>query len=754
MAEKIRIAELDIDAKALIQTMTETKAAIDEVSESQKELKKQGDTSSETFVKNEAKLKSLRQEYGAQQKVLQAVQKSNNQYNAALQKEIKSVDDAAKNNKELKQVRNQLNATTEEGAAAIAEINKKIDENNGFIKKNTSEVEQNRQNVGNYKSALDKARIGVIAFGAALKAAGIGLIIAAFAKLRDTFNGNRKAADFFSTAANVLSIILNDIVTLVVDNVGKIGDFFSDPLQGVKDLGQAIKDNIIERFNSILEVGGFVGDALRKLFSGDFAGAVDSIKEAGKEMVDVFTGVDDSLDKATEFVTEYGTEVLSAATALTELNNNAIEAIALNRKLKEEYEREAEQLRQLRDDITKTDEERLAASEKIVEVLDKRAELSLRNADLAIRQAEAERELTDTAENRAAVIDAQAEKAAILNQIESQRSEQLRAQNTLEKEIADRRAAETQAELDRELAKNEKLRALRDEFLLEEAELAIAEAERKAEAHLLELETLELQETEKAELEKAIIADKEAEIAEITMREQSKLAAMDKKLQQEKLDNRRKTLDGILALTNAETGIGKAALIAKQLLAIKEQAVNLGLFKSKAALAQSEVIVDTAKGTTKSAASAPFPANLPLIAGFLASIAGVGSAIKSAVSGAQSAKFARGGILRGRSHANGGIPTPFGELEGGEAVINKRSTKLFKPILSRLNEAGGGKKFAEGGILGDATTRSAGGDFINYDLLAEKVAEANMSLPNPVVGVNEVVEVADRVEAIETAGDF
>jgi HAMP domain-containing protein len=65
-----------------------------------------------------------------------------------------------------------------------------------------------------------------------------------------------------------------------------------------------------------------------------------------------------------------------------------------------------------------------------------------------------------------------------------------------------------------------------------------------------------------------------------------------------------------------------------------------------------------------------------------------------------SQKFAEGGILSGPSHSSGGIKTAFGELEGGEAVINKKSTKLFRPILSALNRAGGGRSFAEGGILG------------------------------------------------------
>ena len=66
-------------------------------------------------------------------------------------------------------------------------------------------------------------------------------------------------------------------------------------------------------------------------------------------------------------------------------------------------------------------------------------------------------------------------------------------------------------------------------------------------------------------------------------------------------------------------------------------------------------------------------------------------------------KFERGGLINGESHERGGVKGYIGnraiELEGGEAVINKRSTEMFKPLLSRINEAGGGKRFAAGGLI-------------------------------------------------------
>jgi hypothetical protein len=58
-------------------------------------------------------------------------------------------------------------------------------------------------------------------------------------------------------------------------------------------------------------------------------------------------------------------------------------------------------------------------------------------------------------------------------------------------------------------------------------------------------------------------------------------------------------------------------------------------------------------------------------------------------------KASKGLLIHGPSHAGGGVPI---EAEGGEAIINAKSTSMFKPLLSAINRAGGGVKFASGGI--------------------------------------------------------
>jgi len=102
--------------------------------------------------------------------------------------------------------------------------------------------------------------------------------------------------------------------------------------------------------------------------------------------------------------------------------------------------------------------------------------------------------------------------------------------------------------------------------------------------------------------------------------------------------------------------------------------------------------------------SVPFPLNLVLAAGAGAVVGRlIDQQIGKFEDGGIVNKYADGGMVYGRSHAQGGEKFSVGgrvaELEGGEAVINKRSTAMFKGQLSAMNAAGGGVKFADGGLM-------------------------------------------------------
>lgn len=118
-------------------------------------------------------------------------------------------------------------------------------------------------------------------------------------------------------------------------------------------------------------------------------------------------------------------------------------------------------------------------------------------------------------------------------------------------------------------------------------------------------------------------------------------------------------------------------------------------------------------------------------------------------------KFNNGGVLNGPSHANGGIPFSVGgrlgfEAEGGETIINKKSSAMFRPMLSAINVAGGGVQFAEGGVLGFPS--SAIDSFANpgFDISRLESFIANLKVQVAVEDINDgqknYAEITDRAQ--------
>ena len=154
MAEEIVIGKLIIDTSDLESSMASSKKAIVDLENEQKKLKKdtEGLTSAnqeqlQSFVDNELELKKLKAEYSANQKSVLDLTKAQTGLDESLAQQIRTQNEAIENTKALTEARRQIDATTLEGAKAIAEINAKIDENNKFLNANNSNLEQQKVNI-------------------------------------------------------------------------------------------------------------------------------------------------------------------------------------------------------------------------------------------------------------------------------------------------------------------------------------------------------------------------------------------------------------------------------------------------------------------------------------------------------------------------------------------------------------------------------------------------------------------------------
>jgi hypothetical protein len=218
--------------------------------------------------------------------------------------------------------------------------------------------------------------------------------------------------------------------------------------------------------------------------------------------------------------------------------------------------------------------------------------------------------------------------------------------------------------------------------------------------------------------------EKIAQLNAKRLEDQAKYTEGEILLEQKRLQSKLTMFDNIVALAGAESAVGRAALVAKQILLAKELVIEAKKALSSIAIKSSEAGVSVATGFAKTL-SAGFPQNIPLLIAYAAQAAGIISAIVSAVSKTKSAAGATGGDMGGggagaapapsqgtavprpRGMATGGLVRGAGGgksdlipamLSNGESVINANSTAMFAPLLSSINAIGGGKRFAEGGL--------------------------------------------------------
>lgn len=163
----------------------------------------------------------------------------------------------------------------------------------------------------------------------------------------------------------------------------------------------------------------------------------------------------------------------------------------------------------------------------------------------------------------------------------------------------------------------------------------------------------------------------------------------------------------------------------------KQQDIARKRFRTEKANSIVQALINGALAMTKISAQTGVATFVfsPMIAALVAAqIAVIASQQFVGALGGLIPKFAKGGMVHGPSHAQGGVKFNAGgrvvELEGGEAVINKRSTSMFHNQLSAMNQAGGGKSFASGGIMpGTSNMISGVGGGMNMEAFAHNIVK-------------------------------
>jgi len=363
----------------------------------------------------------------------------------------------------------------------IGEVSKGIDsatKSVGKLADETKKVDGATKTASKGFKGMGTAIKGV---GLALKAAGIGLIIALFVALKEAVERNQKAMDLMETVMSTISTTFNQVVTVLTDVVSWVtesSDRFDGlgkvlsgivtlaltPLKlafyglklGIQQLTLAWEDSALG--------GGDKGKIAElreeiKLTKTNLAEVAIAAVDAGKDIVnnigDAIGEIGDIYEKASEGISKISIKAnYEQAEATTAAVKAAKFAQAEFAKLNAEKLREAELLRQIRDDETKTFAERIQANKDLKKSLEEQQKLQSDQIQKQITAAQLLVEQNGNDENKLALMEAQNAQLELEEAITGQLSEQKTNAVGLEKELLETQKevrAEGLSGLEREL---------------------------------------------------------------------------------------------------------------------------------------------------------------------------------------------------------------------------------------------------------------------------------------------------------------
>jgi hypothetical protein len=455
--------------------------------------------------------------------------------------------------------------------------------------------------------------------------------------MKEIFSQNQRVVDVFSTGFEAFSIVVNQVVNALIntyDAIAKSSENFnglSKVLGGLMTIGItplklgffAIKLGI-QQAQLVWEqsfFGGKDNEKIKELNIG-IAETRKSLLDTGQDAVnagkDIYNNFSDAIGEIGNIANVAGENLskISVKSALeqakvnVELKNSAEIAAAQQSRLVEQYDRQAEKLRQVRDDERNSLEVRKKANDDLLanDLALSREEIELTNTKL---ESESKLSIERKRFNAEQIQDEllRLEKLKEVDLLEAEQ-ETLRLQA-----IVDNANAGTQAKVDAQIALDEFLEQSRQTNINRDAEIVAKEIE----------------------------------------------------LEKRKTDAKLKALSDLEMIFGAESDLGRAALIGKQLLAAQELLIDLGVIKSKATKAIATANLDAASsGSAVSTGFAQtlklgFPAAIPALIGYAASAFGIISSVLAATKKTKS------------------VASSIGGSGGGDVSISQPQTNASQP---------------------------------------------------------------------------
>ena len=481
---------------------------------------------------------------------------------------------------------------------------------NTEAQKTQQAAEQSNEAIKNGMEALDKRTGGAVSafkgltggiksavsgfktLKGAIIATGLGALLVAITSLVAFFKETERGADALRVIMGTLGAVTGKLMDVIIGLGEALFKAFSDPKQALIDFGNAIRENITNRVEGMLELLPALGKAIKLALSGEF-------KEAGKVAADavgkVTLGVENVTEKvgaAIDSVKGFAQSLVDAGAEGARIAKIFNEVERAERELVVQRAKANKQILEARfiaDDLTKSTEERIKAIQLAGKIEEEVADKELKTARM---KALALKQQADISESNKQTLDEIAQAEARVAELETA---SISRKKRLGMEILTLRR-------EQDAANKERIKAEEEFAKLQQESL---DAFNNAQGAALDKAYEMLLTDQQREIN--AVRDKYFALLQLDELSAQERLALEEKMNTEILAINQKTADAQQAIDKA-TADAKFAMVNKSIDDV--QGALTALFGESKAIASANVLIDAAQaavGIFKNSTSLPEP---------------------------------------------------------------------------------------------------------------------------------------------------
>ena len=435
-------------------------------------------------------------------------------------------------------------------------------------------------------SSVGGATKGFNLMKVAIIGTGIGALLIALTSLSAAFTSSEEGQNKFAKIMAVIGSVVDNVITLMSDLGLMIISAFENPQKAIEDFSKLIKDNIVNRFEGLLELLPALGNAVSLLFKGEFA---EAGKVAANAVGKVALGVEDVVGKTEAAISatkDFIDEIVKEGKIAGQIADQRAKADKLDRDLIIERANanrdRADLLNKAADRENKNVQEKIGFLKEAGQIEEDITNKEIAAAELRLQAKIAENEqanstkddLLEEANLKARLIDletAKLRKAKLVTTQIATLTAEARATEAAAQAIIDKKAEE---DILKAASDEEKrilaIKAITDKYKLEAELTELEQLEVDEEKRLKELELLDATEEEKAQI-RAFYAGKTKMVKEKNAKQEE---ALDKSVLNAKLGIAKQGFDLLADIVGKDSKVGKAMAIASATISGTQGVIN------------------------------------------------------------------------------------------------------------------------------------------------------------------------------------